>query len=48
MKNEITYEDVKKWIVEHSDDLVLMEALNKLTYVFTRKYEEQQLRGRAE
>ncbi len=43
---EIGYEDVRKWIVEHSDDKSAMDELNKLTYVFTSKYAERELQQR--
>jgi len=41
---EITYEDVRNWIVSNSDDKELMEEINKLTYVFTSKYAERRLK----
>ncbi len=40
----MNYEDVRKWIVENSDDKVAMDELNKLTYVFTTKYAERELK----
>ena len=38
---EITYEDVRKWIIENSDDTESMDDINKLTYIFTSKYKKQ-------
>ncbi len=29
---------VKKWILSNSDDMEMMDAINKLTYIFTSKY----------
>lgn len=40
----ITYEDVRKWILANSDDKDAMDELNKLTYVFTTKYAEREVR----
>lgn len=37
----ITYAAVKAWIITHSDDQEMMDAINKLTYIFTSKYSEQ-------
>ncbi len=42
---DITYEDVRKWITENSDDRRAMDELNKLTYVFTTKYAERELKA---
>lgn len=39
---DITYEDVRQWILANSDDQEAMDAINKLTYVFTSKFQEQQ------
>lgn len=36
---ETTYEQVRQWIIANSDDRDAMDAINKLTYVFTSKYE---------
>lgn len=43
--DKLTYEDVRKWILANSNNVKLMEDINKLTYVFTTKYAEQQKRG---
>ncbi len=40
-RNDITYEDVRKWIVMNSDDKEMMDEINRLTYVFTSKYNEK-------
>ena len=48
MNPEITYEDVRKWILAHSDDVQAMDDINRLTYVFTSKYAEQQVRGKGQ
>lgn len=40
---EISYEDVRKWILSHSDDKFSMDEINRLTYVFTTKYSERQV-----
>ncbi len=37
----ITYEEVRQWIIAHSDDTQSMDDINKLTYVFTSKYAER-------
>lgn len=42
METNITYEDVRKWIIANSDDTRAMDDINKLTYVFTSKYAERQ------
>ncbi len=39
---EVTYEQVRQWILANSDDRSAMDDLNKLTYVFTSKYAERQ------
>lgn len=39
---KITYEEVRQWILANSDDEAAMDAINKLTYVFTAKYAERQ------
>ncbi len=44
-EKDITYEDVRKWITTNSDDKSAMDELNKLTYVFTSKYAERELRA---
>lgn len=41
MSSDTTYEDVRQWIVDNSDDTASMDALNKLTYVFTSKYADR-------
>ncbi len=41
MEREITYEDVREWIIKNSDDVRAMDDINKLTYVFTSKYAER-------
>lgn len=38
---QITYEDIRAWILDNSDDREVMDAINKLTYVFTSKYAER-------
>lgn len=43
-EKEITYEDVRDWITKNSDNKEAMDELNRLTYVFTTKYEERRLR----
>ncbi len=40
--NEMTYDEVRGWIIANSDDESAMDAINKLTYIFTSKYKEQQ------
>ncbi len=40
----MNYEDVRAWIIAHSDDKNAMDELNKLTYVFTTKYSERELK----
>lgn len=46
--SELTYEEVKKWVVANSDDKQAMDDLNKLTYVFTSKYSERSIRDNRE
>lgn len=41
---ELTFEQIKKWVLANSDDHDAMDALNKLTYVFTNKYAERSIR----
>lgn len=45
MPEKITYEQVRQWIIENSKNQEQMDDINKLTYVFTSKYAEQQKRG---
>lgn len=45
MAKEITYEDVKKFILENFENEELMNLINRLTYAGTSKYKEQQKRG---
>lgn len=40
----ITKEDVRQWIIENSGDMDAMDEINKLTYIFTSKYADQQSR----
>lgn len=42
MEQNITYEDVRAWIIANSDDKYTMDEINKLTYIFTSKYKERQ------
>lgn len=43
---ELTYEDIRAWILSNSDDTPVMDAINKLTYVFTSKYAERAAQGK--
>ncbi len=36
--DEITYEQVRQWILRNSDDQEAMDNINRLTYPFTSKY----------
>jgi hypothetical protein len=40
--SELTYEEVRAWILANSDDAQAMDDINKLTYVFTSKYKERE------
>lgn len=44
---EISYDDVRKWIIANSDDRFSMDEINRLTYVFTTKYQERKSQTQA-
>ncbi len=41
---ELTLEQVRSWILANTGDRDAMDDLNKLTYLFTSKYAERELR----
>ena len=38
---DMTYDDIKRWVLENTEDEAAMDDLNKLTYMFTSKYRSQ-------
>lgn len=37
---KLTLDDIIWWIVKHSDDKAAMDKINKLSFVYTQKYND--------
>lgn len=45
MPENITFEQVKRWVLDNSDNQEAMDTLNKMTWMFTTKYKHNVTRG---
>ena len=45
MPKTLTFEEVRKWIIENNENTDWMDTLNRITYPFTSKFRSRQQYG---